>query len=359
MKLPWQDFDKKQQRALTITVIVALVFGAYFLRRYFLLIVVAAMLAYLFNPINQRLLKKGRKKGTAAVMTFTFMLVVLLIPITLIMVATVAQTRSIIHSLGNVGSYDLGVFGQNTLNAINRTLSELGAPTISQQQAQQAITSAIQSVGKALVDVLTGTIASIPDLITRAILFIYVFLGIMVHQDSLLETLQRLNPLGRKVGTMYLNRAGAMTKAMAKGQLIIAFCDGLTDATLMYIAGFQNIFFFMLILLTFLSFIPLGGGIIVIPLGIIMILLGHVWQGLLLVLGHILITSNIDNVLRPRFVPKDAYLQPALTMLSVFSGVAMFGFLGVIVGPIIMILIVSTIEVYLASNRSHDHTPAE
>lgn len=351
MKLPWQDMDQRQQRALTIAVLVALGFGAYFLRRYFLLIVVAAILVYLFNPINKRLLKRGYKKGTASVLTFCFMLVVLLIPLTLIMIATVAQARSLVHSFANADTYNLGNVGQNLLNSLNNLLTKLGAPTVSQQQAQHTLTSAVQSVGKELVDILTGTIASIPEMVTRAILFVYVFLGIMAHQDALLETLQNLNPLGRKVGDLYLAKTGAMTKAMAKGQLVIAFFDGLTDATLMYIAGFHSIFFFMLILLTFLSFIPLGGGIIVIPLGIVMILTGHIWQGALLVLGHILITSNIDNVLRPRFVPKDAYLQPALTMLSVFSGVAMFGFLGVIVGPIIMILIVSTIQVYLGSRH--------
>lgn len=351
MKILGHDFDHKQQRALTVTVIIALAFGAYFLRRYFLLIVIAAILVYLFNPINQRLLRSGRKKGTAAVMTFTFMLIVLLIPVTLIMIATVAQVRSLLHEFSGAGNYDLGAFGQQALESLNNVLRGLGAPTVSAQQAQSAVSSAVQTVGKGLVDILTGTIASIPDLVTRAILFIYVFLGIMVNQDKLLETLQRLNPLGRRVGDLYLAKAGAMTKAMAKGQLVIAFLDGLADTILLYIAGFQSLFFFFLILLTFLSFIPLGGGIIVIPVGIIMVLMGHVWQGLLLVLGHILIVSNIDNVLRPRFVPKDAYLQPALTMLSVFSGVAMFGFLGVIVGPIIMILIVSTIQVYLSAHR--------
>ncbi len=351
MRLPWQDFDNKQQRALTVAVIIALAFGAYFLRRYFLLIVVAAILVYLFNPINKRFLKHGRKKGTASVLTFTVMLIVLLLPLTLILIATIAQVRGIIHTVQANPSYNIGEIGHSLLNSVNNILDRLGAPEISQSQFQSTVNNAIQSVGKTLVNIFTGTVASIPELVTRGILFIYVFLALTVHQDAVLETLQKLNPLGRKVGDMYLAKTGAMTKAMAKGQLVIAFCDGLTDATLMYIAGFHSIFFFMLILLTFLSFIPLGGGVIVIPLGILMVATGQVWQGLLLVLGHIFITSNIDNVLRPRFVPKDAYLQPALTMLSVFSGVAMFGILGVIVGPIIMILIISTIQVYLAANN--------
>jgi predicted PurR-regulated permease PerM len=59
------------------------------------------------------------------------------------------------------------------------------------------------------------------------------------------------------------------------------------------------------------------------------------------------IVTNIDNVLRPKLVPKDAKLNGALTILSVFAGIKVFGFLGIVVGPIIMILITTTVNVYV------------
>lgn len=348
----------KQSKALTITVIIALLFGAYFLRGYFLLVVISAILVYLFNPIYQRLRKHTKHKSAAATLTFIFMLLVFIIPLTLIVLATISQAKHLVDIYSANPNYNLGHLGESALDTTNGLISKIpGLSSVSHEQLVSAVNSTLQALGKSIVNALTELVASIPVIVTRFIIFIYVFLALMVHQETVIETLQRLNPLGRRVGELYLRKAGAMTTAMAKGQFVIAFLDGLTDATLMYIAGFHNIFFFMLILLTFLSFIPLGGGIIVIPLGIVMILTGHIWQGLLLVLGHILITSNIDNVMRPRFVPKSAYLNPALTMLSVFAGVGMFGFLGVIVGPIIMILIISTIDVYLEASRRHVETP--
>jgi choline-glycine betaine transporter len=66
------------------------------------------------------------------------------------------------------------------------------------------------------------------------------------------------------------------------------------------------------------------------------------------VLFHLFGITNVDNFLRPILVPKQARLDPALMLLSVFSGIAMFGFFGIILGPVIMILIVTTISVYLA-----------
>ena len=54
----------------------------------------------------------------------------------------------------------------------------------------------------------------------------------------------------------------------------------------------------------------------------------------------------IDNLLRPRLVPRGAYLHPMLLLLSVFGGLSVAGLVGVVYGPVIMILFVTTIEVY-------------
>ena len=55
-----------------------------------------------------------------------------------------------------------------------------------------------------------------------------------------------------------------------------------------------------------------------------------------------------DNFLRPILVPRDARLNPALMLLAVFAGIATFGPWGIVIGPVLMIVIVTTISVYLA-----------
>jgi predicted PurR-regulated permease PerM len=74
---------------------------------------------------------------------------------------------------------------------------------------------------------------------------------------------------------------------------------------------------------------------------------GNVAGGAFVVLFHLIGITNIDNFLRPILVPKEAKLDSALMLLSVFSGIAMFGFFGIVLGPVLMIMIVTTISVYL------------
>jgi predicted PurR-regulated permease PerM len=75
---------------------------------------------------------------------------------------------------------------------------------------------------------------------------------------------------------------------------------------------------------------------------------GNIIGGAFVVLWHLVVVTNLDNFLRPILVPRDARLNPALMLLAVFAGIAMFGPWGIVIGPVLMIVIVTTIDVYLA-----------
>lgn len=351
-----------QKRTLGIATAVALVFGAYFLKNYLLLIATAIIVALVFNPIYKWILKRNKKPKTAASMTLLVTFVALIIPVALIILMASFQVKGVFDAIKNTSqTTDLNQLLDSINNGINEFLRSIGLSAQVEPGAfRDQLVSAMKSIGQNVLEAVTSWVTGIGSLITTLIIYIYVFISILVNQDKLIEIFKKINPLGKQVSDIYLDRAGAMTKAMVRGQFIIATLQGLTDALLLYIAGFHSAFFFYLILLIILSIIPLGGGIIVLPIGVIMILFGNIWQGAVIILGHILIVTNIDNVLRPRLVPSKARLDPALTLLSVFSGLALFGFLGIVLGPVLMILIVTTIQVYLEVFRQTKmHTPAD
>lgn len=338
----------QQINPLTITLIIALLFGAYFLRPYFSLIILAAIMAYTFNPLYKRLARKLKKPSSAASLTLLASILVLLLPLALIVTLSVFQVRGLIDSY-SAAHIDVGKLGRDSLDWLNdNILSKApGSPQLTLNQIQEYTNKAVSAIGSWFLSVLSSSISSIAGFFASVILYIYVFLNLLTHQDKIISTIKRLNPLGEKASDNYLKKMGAMTGAMVRGHFIIAFLQGLTSAIFLYIAGLHNIFFFMLVVLTLLSVIPLGAGIITIPIGAVMILFGNVWQGALILLGHLLVVTNIDNFLRPILVPKHVRLNAALTLLSVFAGISMFGFLGIIIGPVIMILITTTIEMYL------------
>lgn len=348
----------QQKRNLAIATLIAVVIGVYFLKHYLMLIAFAAIVAFMFNPFYQRMLRKNQNKSRAASLTLLLSILVLLIPLGLVIGLTVTQVLNLLNSVDTSSlNTDASTFLNDTITAINSAFSKIGIDyQLSLNSVQDSLKSALEAISSSLLNSLGGVVGSISAFITSSIIYIYVFISLLVNQDKLVGIFKNLNPLGEDINGLYQHRAEAMTKAMVRGQFIIAFLQGLIDSIMLYAVGFESLFFFFLVILTLLSIIPLGGGVIVFPIGIVLMLTGNIWGGALLILGHILIVGNIDNILRPRLVPHEARLDPALTLLSVFSGLAFFGFIGIILGPVLMIIIVTTIETYLKVYKNQ-HSP--
>ena len=86
----------------------------------------------------------------------------------------------------------------------------------------------------------------------------------------------------------------------------------------------------------------------------------HLGGTAFVIASFLIVISNIDTLLRPRMVPKGAYLNPALTMLSVFGGLQLMGLIGIFYGPVIMILLVTSVDVYTNyMTRTDLELPAE
>ena len=344
------EFTLTQKRALAIITIIALLFGAYFLRRYFMLIVIAAIVAYLFTPLYNRLRAKANA-GVATTLTVLAALATVVIPITLIVTLATFQISQMLTGVTAwARTADLNALGQRVVTMINDLLARLPfqTPRVSADGLGQQLGRVAQTIGEWLLRTLSDAAGGAIGFITSVIIFLYVLISLLSNQQAVLTLIRRLNPLGDEVSDLYFAKMGAMVKGTVKGQFIIALIQGVLGAISIYIAGFHEGFFIFVIFLTALSVIPLGSGIVTIPFGVGMMFFGHVAGGVFIVAFHIIVITNVDNFLRPILVPKEARLDPALMLLSVFSGIAMFGFFGIVLGPVLMILIVTTIAVYLS-----------
>ncbi len=355
------EFTLTQKRALAVVTVVALLFGAYFLRHYFILMVIAAIVAYLFTPLYNRC-RQRFSTGLSATMTVLAALATVIVPVgALITLAVLQVSHMVVHVAEWVETADLSTLGARALDAVNNLLGKLpfGHFTVSAESLRDTMIKVSQNLGQWLLHSLSGAAGGVIGVITSAIIFLYVLISLLTNQRELITLIRRLNPLGEEATDLYLAKMGAMVKGTVKGQFIIASVQGVLGAASIYIAGFHNGFFIFAIFLTALSVIPLGSGIVTIPFGIGMMLFGNIVGGLFVVLFHILAITNIDNFLRPILVPREARLDPALMLLAVFSGIAMFGFWGIVLGPVLMIIIVTTISVYLAVFKGVEMTTNE
>ncbi|MDT5310365.1 MAG: hypothetical protein QOE48_6079, partial [Mycobacterium sp.] len=268
----------------------------------------------------------------------------------LVLLAIVQISRMVSQVAGWVARTNLSDLGDQSLQVVNKLLARLPFLhiTLTAESLRKTMASVAQKAGEWFLHFVQDTAGGLFGAVTSAIIFLYVFVALLTNREKLLTLIRQLNPLGEDVTDLYLRKMGSMVRGTVNGQFVIALCQGVAGAASVYVAGFHQGFFVFAILLTALSIIPLGGGIVTIPFGIGMMFYGNIFGGAFVVLWHLAVVTNLDNFLRPILVPRDARLNPALMLLAVFAGIAMFGPWGIVIGPVLMIVIVTTIDVYLA-----------
>jgi predicted PurR-regulated permease PerM len=105
--------------------------------------------------------------------------------------------------------------------------------------------------------------------------------------------------------------------------------------------------------LTFVCvFIPMvGGSLIWLPLGIARIASGDVVGGVIFLVVSGVVISLLDNILRPIFLQNRIQLHPLIIFFAILGGLTAFGFNGLILGPMIVILFLTVLDLFLTEHN--------
>jgi predicted PurR-regulated permease PerM len=109
----------------------------------------------------------------------------------------------------------------------------------------------------------------------------------------------------------------------------------------------------VLAVITFLVvFIPVVGATVVyIPLGIMKIASGNIAGGVVFLIVSMIFISGIDNVLRPIFLRDRIQLHPLIIFFAILGGLVVFGFNGFILGPVLVILFLTVLDLFLTEHK--------
>jgi predicted PurR-regulated permease PerM len=312
-------------------------------------ILLAFAVVVIMKPLYNRFLvarwvKGNEKRATGA--TIVVFILVIAVPTFLIVGAAVSQAASLFSGL-DIDGADFSL--PSIIAWLEETIQEVGAGNIQLDEVQIAekVQAAIHSVGAWLGELAVALGESIPKFLTSA-LIVLVLMAVLLPRYNRpgRQDIVELVPFPKEITQLYLDKINLMILAMFKGTFVIAIVQGGAMGVVLWIAGVPYTTFLTLLSM-FLSLVPLIGiSLIAWPAGIILMLTGQVWQGIFVIVAFLLVVANIDTVLRPRLVSKGAYLNPALVILSVLGGLQLMGIIGALYGPVIMILLVTSIEVY-------------
>ncbi len=183
---------------------------------------------------------------------------------------------------------------------------------------------------------------------------IFIAIGIMyfmlyymlTNRRTFRESLLEYIPLSDKNLKLIGKDSVDLVKSNAIGIPLVALLQGVVALIGFLILGVEDPFFWFAIV-TVGSMIPfVGTALGVIPVCIILYAAGDVWQSIVLALYGIIVVGSTDNLFRLVIQQRLADVHPLVTIIGVIVGVPLFGFIGLIFGPIVVSIFLLIVKIY-------------
>jgi predicted PurR-regulated permease PerM len=204
----------------------------------------------------------------------------------------------------------------------------------------QAVTYAANQAGR----VVTGVVGFLFSLaIMLSILFF-----LLRDASAFDRTLRRLMPFGPEQNDRFLEVATALVSASVTSSLVIAAVQGALAGITFALLGVQGAVLWG-VMTTILAFVPLVGAALVwAPIAVWLAVTGQLVKGIILALVGLLVLSNVDNVVRPLLLVGKSKMSTLVLIISLMGGVSAFGFIGIVVGPLVAVLLTAILDSYYA-----------
>jgi predicted PurR-regulated permease PerM len=204
----------------------------------------------------------------------------------------------------------------------------------------------IKSAAKIVSVVINKTSASVLGLIVNLLITLFTMFYLFIDGKAFVHRINHLIPLRQEYKDLIYSRFLQTSRATIKATLLAGLVQGVLGGATLLIFGIKS---WMLwgIVMVIMSVIPMmGAGTVLIPAGIIQIIIGNLWQGIGLIVISVVVISNIDSILRPRLVGRQAKMHDLVIFFSTIGGIAVFGIMGFIIGPVIAALFITLLDIY-------------
>ena len=324
----------------------AIALGCFFVVRPFLTaIIIAAIVTVVSWPLFSRFkTNMGNRPTPASLLMVTLLVVCLIIP-TMFLSAAIAQQLP--SAIANVTEY---------IRTMTAPVWVKDIPMIGTWLYNQL---AIVFQPKALADLMVKMI----DPITREVLTIAMALGNGLVQMALVAFIAfffyrdgdllatRANEFLEKVSGELSHELSHIlvntTRSVVYGIVGTAAGQSLAACIGFIIVGAPGTLL-LSVAVFILSVVPIGPPLVWGPVAIWLYAQGEIGLALFMVAWGCLVVASVDNFLKPLLIARGSSLPLSLVFLGVFGGVIAFGFMGLILGPVLLAVGVAMVKTWLS-----------
>ncbi len=309
----------------------------YLVKSYIISLVGATLLAYIFYPVYVAIQKKVRGKKTSSLLTTLLVVIIIFIPLIFAANALIGESVEFFHmtkdldlvSLGNGLGFDLG-----------------GAENLNEQIGEN-----LNKISLEIARATSEFVVSLPKKILNIFVMLFLMYFLFMEGNKCIEKIKNHIPLKAKQKHELSKKFNNVIYASLYGMVVTAFVQGAVGALGFWVFGVSSpiLWGLVTIIVAILPFV--GAALVWLPAAIYKLAVGEMFNGIGLLLYGVLIISTIDNFIRPSIVGSRGNVHPALVLLGVLGGLELFGFLGIILGPLILSIGSMFLDMYLLEKK--------
>ncbi len=332
--------DTYFKKILTLVILAALIVLSFFLLKPILLsIIFGLILAFVFSPFYDWVYKKIKRKNLSALIICIILLLIIILPLIFLTPLFVEQSVRLYLSAQEM----------DLITPLKEIFPALFSSEQFSEQIVPVISSFITKTINSLMSSFSDIIFKLPNILLHLVLVFFTLFFVVRDKDKLLPYIKSLIPFSKDIEYKLIKSSEGITKSVLYGQIIIGIIQGLILGLGFFIFGIPNA-----LLLTFFSVLAgifpiIGPALIAIPVGIFLIIQGNT-IALVGIIIFAIISSFVDNLLRPILVSRKSKLHPAVALIGMIGGYLFLGILGFILGPLILAYLIIFLELYRKKN---------
>ncbi len=328
-----ERFNKKIKQVLFLIFLLVLVMTSLYELYDYLPGMLGAITLYILSRENyfQLIYRKKWKKGGAAMVFVCYYTLLLGLPIYLAVTLVAPKINSLLSHPDQV------------LAVVKSAIALIEQKAGFSITSENSIDKAVEKVSAMIPSLFNSTAILVANLAIMLFLLYY-----MLYSATNMEKLLfKIIPLKEENTKLLASETKTTIKANAIGIPLIALIQGVTAAVGYFIFGIKDVLLWGFLSGVF-SILPLVGSMAVwVPLCIYLFATGNTGMAIGLTLYSAIVTSNIDYFARLSIMKKMGDVHPVITMIGIIVGLGLFGFIGLIFGPLMVNYIIVLFGIYM------------
>lgn len=298
-------------------------------------IIFGFILAFILSPVYNLFYNLFKRKNLSATLVCALLILIVVLPLWFLTPIAINQAFKVYLSAQQLD--------------YAQTLSNIFPSLFASEQFSNDLGGVIQSfvikAGNAILDWFSQLILNFPTILLHLVVILFTLYFALRDKHDIINYLKSLSPFSREVENKLFKSSKDITASVLYGQVIVGIIQGLILAIAFFIFGVPNPLI-LSALAVILGILPIVGTMFVwIPVAIYLVLTGETFSAIgISIFG--LISSNIDNLLRPLFVSRFTQLHSSIVLIGMIGGLFIFGVLGVILGPLVIAYLLTILDVY-------------